>query len=628
MKDPMKNYRVEFLPNGISVEVEEGTTVAEAAHQADVFINNICGSEGSCGKCRVRISKGRAEADVNSRALLSEEDIRGGYVLACQTQVHDNLAIVIPPESRTEDPLILIKEALEATNESKDTPLVTKAYIEFPPPTLEDNISDLGRISRGLKQEMGLHVLDIPLNCLHHIEEDLRKNDWKLSVTIAREKNGCRILDIEPLDTAAGNYGIVVDVGTTTVVVQLIEINSHKVIGVEGRLNLQARYGEDVISRIIRASGNGGLDLLHEAVVKTINELIEKLARENDVALEKIHSIVAAGNTTMSHFLLGLNPCFIRLEPYVPVADVYPQVFARDIGIRINPNGIMRTIPGVASYVGGDIVAGVLSSGIARHEKIGCLIDIGTNGEIAIGNNEWLVCCSASAGPAFEGGGTRCGMRAAKGAIEKVAISNGRMKYWTIGNKSPIGICGSGLIDCIYELVKNGIIAQNGKFHRDLKDTRLTQVDDVPQYMIAYPDETETGMAIVITQSDIDNLIKSKGAVFAAIKSLIEYVGVSFDQIDKLYVAGGFGNFLDVPKAIAIGLLPDIPEEKIRFIGNSCLTGARMCLLSEACLDRCLKISQSMTNIELSNYQPFTEEYIAALFLPHTDRRLFPSVKY
>lgn len=628
MKDPMKNYRVEFFPNGTSVEVEEGTTVAEAARQADVFINNICGSKGSCGKCRVRISKGRAEVDVNSRALLSEEDIREGYVLACQTQVHDNLAIVIPPESRTEDPLILIKEAVEANSESKDTPLVTKVYIELPPPTLEDNISDLGRISRGLKSETGLHVLDIPLNSLHHLEEDLRKNDWKLTVTIAREKNGCRILDIEPLDTTAKNYGIVVDVGTTTVVVQLIEINSHKVIGVEGRLNLQARYGEDVISRIIRASGNGGLDLLHEAVVKTINELIEKLARENDVALEKIYSIVAAGNTTMSHFLLGLNPCFIRLEPYVPVADVYPQVFARDIGIRINPNGILRTIPGVASYVGGDIVAGMLSSGIARHEKIGCLIDIGTNGEIAIGNNEWLVCCSASAGPAFEGGGTRCGMRAAKGAIEKITISNGRMKYWTIGNKSPIGICGSGLIDCIYELVKNGIIAQNGKFHRDLKDTRLTQVDDVPQYMIAYPDETETGMTIVITQSDIDNLIKSKGAVFAAIKSLIDYVGVSFDQIDKLYVAGGFGNFLDVPKAIAIGLLPDIPEEKIQFIGNSCLTGARMCILSEACLDRCLKISQSMTNIELSNYQPFTEEYIAALFLPHTDRRLFPSVRY
>jgi len=628
MKDPMKKYCVEFFPNGISVEVDEGTTVAEAARQGDVFINNICGSEGICGKCRVRISKGRAEADECTRALLTGEDVRNGYVLACQTQVHDNLTIVIPPESRTEDSLILITEAAEAHNESMDTPLVTKVYLELPPPTIEDSISDLGRISRGLKKETGLQVLDIPLNCLYSLEEDLRKNDWKLTVTIAMEKNGCWILDIEPLDTADKNYGIVVDVGTTTVVVQLIEINSHKVMGVEGRLNLQARYGEDVISRIIRASGKGGVDLLHEAVIKTINELIEKLACENNVALEKIHGIVAAGNTTMSHFLLGLNPRFIRLEPYVPVADVYPQVFARDIGIRIHPNGIMRILPGVASYVGGDIVAGVLSTGIARHEKTGCLIDIGTNGEIAIGNNEWLVCCSASAGPAFEGGGTRCGMRAAKGAIEKISISNGRIKYRTIGNKRPIGICGSGLIDGIYELVKNGIIAQNGKFHRDLKDIRLTQVDDVPEYMIAYPDETETGTAIVITQSDIDNLIKSKGAVFAAIKSLIDYVGVLFDEIDRFYVAGGFGNFLDVPKAIAIGLLPDIPEEKIQFVGNSCLTGARMCLLSKAYLDRSLEISRSMTNIELSNYQPFTEEYIAALFLPHTDRRLFPSVRY
>ncbi|MFH1490131.1 MAG: ATP-binding protein, partial [Pseudomonadota bacterium] len=256
------------------------------------------------------------------------------------------------------------------------------------------------------------------------------------------------------------------------------------------------------------------------------------------------------------------------------------------------------------------------------------LIDIGTNGEIAIGNNEWLVCCSASAGPAFEGGGTRCGMRATKGAIEKVKISEGELTCQTIGGGRPRGICGSGLIDCIYELVKNKIIGADGKFQQDRKDARLDTRDEIPAYIIARADETETGEPVVITESDIGNLIKSKGAVFAAIRSLVDYIGLSFDQIDTFYVAGGFGNYLNIDKAVAIGLLPDIPKEKIKFIGNSSLTGARMCLLSEGALEKSLNISRSMTNIELTNHQPFMDEYVASLFLPHTDRRLFPSVDY
>jgi uncharacterized 2Fe-2S/4Fe-4S cluster protein (DUF4445 family) len=238
------------------------------------------------------------------------------------------------------------------------------------------------------------------------------------------------------------------------------------------------------------------------------------------------------------------------------------------------------------------------------------------------------VCCSASAGPAFEGGGTRCGMRATDGAIEKVVIEDGELHYETIGNKKPRGICGSGLIDCIYELVRNNIIGQDGKFDRQRKDPRLSSEDGIPGYIIADAGETETGAHVVITESDIDNLIKSKGAVFAAIKSLVDYIGLGFDVIDTLYVAGGFGSFLNIPKAVAIGLLPDIPLEKIKFIGNSSLTGARSCLLSENAFETCLNISRSMTNIELSTYQPFTNEYIAALFLPHTDGKLFPSVNY
>jgi uncharacterized 2Fe-2S/4Fe-4S cluster protein (DUF4445 family) len=624
----MGKFTVTFFPDENSVDVEEGTRIAEAARQAEVFINNLCGGEGVCGQCKVQVTAGNAEAEELARGLLSDEEIASGYVLACQTEVRDDLDVFIPPETRMEDAKIMTGEAAEIPRSEEDKPLVRKIFLELPAPTLEDNIADIERVSRELRRKLGWHSYDIHLECLKGLSEKLRDSDWKVTVTVARDRDRYRIQRIEPLDTTTRNYGVAVDVGTTTVVAQLVDINSGEVLGVEGSHNLQASYGEDVISRMIYACGRGGLDPLHEAIIKNINRLIEKLTEKNNVSRDEINAIVAAGNTTMSHFLLGLTPCSIRLEPYVPTADEYPQVPAKDLGIHISPNGFLETIPSVASYVGGDIVAGVMSCGIADHPEVKGLIDIGTNGEIAIGNNEWLVCCSASAGPAFEGGGTRCGMRAIKGAIEKIEITNGQVDYKTIGEAPARGICGSGLIDSIDELVRNGIIGADGKFHRTLKDDRLTVEDDIPQYTIAYGEETETGEPVVITESDIDNLMKSKGAVFAAIKSLVDYIGLSFDQIDTFYVAGGFGNFLNIPKAVSIGLLPDIPREKIRFIGNSSLTGARMSLLSENALEKCMNISRSMTNIELSNYQPFMDEYIAALFLPHTDRKLFPSVTY
>jgi len=624
----MKTYTVHFLPADISVDVEEGTTLAEAAQGVDVFINNLCGGEGVCGKCRVQVSKGRAEAEEHARGFFSPDEIMKGYVLACQTPVHDDLEIVIPPESRMEDSKIMIGGATEETGKIELKPIVKKIYLELPPPTTEDNVPDIERISRELRKQFGWHAFDIPLDCLQNLSDKLRQNDWKITVTLARKGDGYRILKIEPLDMSHANYGVAVDVGTTTVVVQLVDMNSGRVLGSEGCHNQQASYGEDVISRVIFACGKGGLEPVKKAVIKNINQLIRKLCKEKDVPIDDINALVASGNTTMSHFLLGLSPCSIRLDPYVPTADEFPQIRAEEIGIQINPRGILQTIPCVASYVGGDIVAGVMSCGIPEHEEVRGLIDIGTNGEIAIGNKDWLVCCSASAGPAFEGGGTRCGMRAIKGAIEKVVISEGGLEYQTIGNARPRGICGSGLIDCIYELVKNGIIDPGGKFHRDRPDDRLRIEENIPEYVIAFLDETESGAAVVITESDIDNLLKSKGAVFAAIKSLTDYIGLGFDMIETFYVAGGFGSYLDISKSIAIGLLPDLPREKIQFIGNSSLTGARMSLLSESAMETCVNISRSMTNIELSTYQPFTEEYIAALFLPHTDRKLFPSVAY
>ncbi len=639
----MESYEVRFLPDEKTVEVETGTALMKAAEKAGVHINNLCGGEGVCGTCRVKVINGKIRADKHSISLLSKEEITEGYVLACQTKVNSNMEVLIPPESRMEEAQILIEhmpvdysepEKISLRRVPADPmtlyePLSQKIYLELTEPSLEDNVSDMDRIVRELRRKTEYRNFEISLACLQGLALKLRRHHWKATATLAKHGDIWRILQIEAGNTTGQNYGLAVDVGTTTVVAQLIDLKSGNVLGVAGSYNLQARFGEDVISRMIYACGREeGLNSLHRAVIKNINQLIKTLTEDKGIDSHEITCAVAAGNTTMSHLLLSLIPCSIRLDPYVPTVNAYPQVRAGEIGINIHPEGILELVPGVASYVGGDIVAGIIACGIADRPEIRVLIDVGTNGEIAVGNNEWMVCCSASAGPAFEGGGIKHGMRATRGAIEKLIISDGRVQYKSIGKGKVTGICGSGLIDCLYELARNHLIDGEGRFHSSRQDERFLEKDGETQFILAPAGETETGREIVITQSDISHLIRSKGAVFAAIKSLMDYVGLKFEDIATFYVAGGFGSYLDIPKAIGIGLLPDIDPDKIRFMGNSSLMGARMCLLSTHTMERAAQIAKGTTNIELSNYQPFMDEYVAAMFLPHTDRRLFPSVNY
>ena len=615
----MSSYKVTFLPDGETVEVEGGATIMEAAQKADVYINSLCGGKGVCGKCRVQIANGKVRADKNSISFLSKEEVREGYALACQAKVDEDIEVVIPPESRLEAEQILMEQPVVDYSQPEKVsvaripsdpmtlfePLVQKKYLELKEPTQEDNIGDIERIIRELRKSTDYKSFEMSLRCLQGLALKLRDNGWKVTVTIAKHGDLWRILQIEPGDTTDRNYGVA------------------------GSHNLQAHYGEDVISRMVFACGKErGVNPLHEAVIKNINSLIKTLTDEKGLTPADITCVVAAGNTTMSHLLLSLIPCSIRLDPYVPTANIFPQIRANEIDIGINPEGILETIADVASYVGGDIVAGVLACGMADRPETRVLIDVGTNGEIAIGNSEWMVCCSASAGPAFEGGGIRNGMRATRGAIERVKIKNGEVTYTTIGKARPRGICGSGLIDLIYGLVKNGIINSDGKFDISLKNERVVEREGKPEFILVYAKDTETGKDLTITETGIGNLIRSKGAVFAAIKSLMDYVGLAFEDIDTFFVAGGFGTYLNIPRAIGIGLLPDIDPERIQFIGNSSLMGARMALLSAYAFERTIKIAKGMTNIELSTYQPFMDEYVAAMFLPHTDRKLFPSVDY
>ncbi len=638
----MKTHKVIFLPDIKEVEVEEGTTILQAAEQADVSINNLCGGEGLCGECRVQIKKGKAQVDKNTIGFLTGQEIEQGFVLACQTKVTDDLEVLVPVKSRAEQEKILMAgspvvygepEKVILTRRSRERvmsqdPIVKKVFLILPEPTMQDNISDIDRITRELRKTTYYEDFEISLSCLQNLADKLRSHDWKITTTIARHDDLGKVLKIEEGDTSDRNYGLAIDIGTTTVVVQLVNLKTGKIIATKGSHNLQARYGEDVISRMVFACTRGSVDPVHKAVIANINNLLRSLTTECHAKSDDINAIVAAGNTTMSHFLMNLRPCSLRLEPYVPTTTVYPQIFARELGIEISKQGILETLPSVASYVGGDTVAGVLACGMADRPEVRCLIDIGTNGEIVIGNNEWLVCCSASAGPAFEGAGAQSGMRATTGAIEKVEIKDDVVYYETIGKVKPRGICGSGLIDLIYELVRNGIIDRNGKFDTSKYIPRLNVDQGDPRYVIVPAPDSETGQAITISEAEIANLMKSKGAVFAAIKSLTDYVGMSFDKFENIYVAGGFGSSLNIPKAIAIGLLPDVDPRKMQFIGNSSLTGARVSLMSISSFEKTREIARRMTNIELSNYAPFMNEFIAALFLPHTDIKLFPSVNY
>jgi uncharacterized 2Fe-2S/4Fe-4S cluster protein (DUF4445 family) len=406
-----------------------------------------------------------------------------------------------------------------------------------------------------------------------------------------------------------------------------VDLRTGAILGVEASHNQQARYGEDVISRMIYACSRGGLSPIHTAVIETVNNLIDTLVEKHGVEANNVTALLAAGNTTMTHLFLGLEPCTIRLEPYIPTANFLPSASAAELHLHLHPNARVTCMPGVSSYVGGDITAGALASGISNSAQVSALIDIGTNGEIVIGNNEWLVCCSASAGPAFEGSGTKCGMRATRGAIQQVQIEGEEIHYETIGGAKARGLCGSGLIDIIAELFRNRIIDPGGKFARGSDNPRVQEVEGDMEFILAHGDETETGKSVVITESDISNLIKSKGAILAAMRLLLNSVGMSFGDLEKILVAGGFGNYLDAEKAIFIGLLPDIPPERIEFIGNSSLSGARMGLLSRHALARANTLARQMTYFELSVDPKFHDEFVAALFLPHTDMDLYPSVK-
>jgi uncharacterized 2Fe-2S/4Fe-4S cluster protein (DUF4445 family) len=624
------------------MEVQNGETLIRAALEAGVHVNASCGGEGVCGKCRVIIEEGTVEGGISEK--LSEEDLAKGYRLACQALVKSNLRVRIPVESTIDADVLKMQAAPRRTahiqvmnfEELKEQGLfvapVEKKYLKLPAPTAQDNLPDITRLISYLQIEHDEHRLEVNLAVIRKIPAVIREDDFRVTATLVRpvrDVGKTRIINVESGDRTHQSYAIAMDIGTTTIYGQVIDLISGDVLAEHGEFNGQISYGEDVISRIVFAEKPGGLEKINEVVIRTINRILRKIVKQSAVDPEDIATITLAGNTTMTQLLLAINPRSIRRAPYVPAATLYPPIKAADLGMELGEHVAALVYPAVSSYVGGDIVAGVMGSGIYRSEALTLYLDVGTNAEIVIGNKDWLACAACSAGPAFEGGGLKFGMRAAKGAIEDFSIDPVTLEPMiiTIGNVRPKGICGSGLIIMVATLFEAGIINNLGKFDRDLDTPRIRQDNGVYEYVLAWKDETQIDRDVSLTEIDIENLIRAKGAIYSGCMTLLTEVGMSIEDIEHIILAGGFGSYVDLEKAMVIGLLPEMDPEKVTYIGNGSLMGARMSSLTNRIRKDVVKVTKKMTNFELSDTASYMDNYIAALFLPHTDMNKFPNLK-
>ena len=625
----MARHTITFLPHDRKIEVDDGENLIRAAMEAGVHVNASCGGEGVCGKCRVIIEQGQVDEGVSER--LSTEDIDRGYRLACLAKVRSDLVVRIPVESHVDSSVLNLLASPRHTarirtfdlNLLKEQglfiPPVEKKFLELPEPTAQDNIADVTRILYYLKIEHDEHRLAVDLSVMRTIPDLLRQGNFKITATIVRpvrEDGKNQIVHIETGDTTDRNFAVAMDIGTTTIYGEVLDLNSGEVLSSYGDFNGQISYGEDVISRIVFSEKNNGLAILQKKVVETINTVLGKIIKKAGISRTEITTITLAGNSTMTQLLVGITPQYIRRAPYVPASNFYPPFAASEIGLDLADHSIALVYPGVSSYVGGDIVAGVMGSGMYRSNKLTLFMDIGTNAEIVIGNKDWMACTACSAGPAFEGGGVTFGMRAAKGAIEDFSIDPVTFEPMivTIGNVRPKGICGSGLITIVARLFETGVIDNRGKFNQTLGIDRIRQQEGVWEYVLVWEDATQIDRDISITEPDIDNLIRAKGAMYSGAQTLLEEVGLTIGDIEEVILAGGFGSYIDLEKAMTIGLLPEVDPSHVTYLGNSSLLGAKMSSFTNRLRRDVGEVVRMMTNFELAETPSYMDHYMGGSF--------------
>lgn len=609
-----------------------GALLVEAIRKAGIDFQQPCGGQGRCGRCAVVVQGDGARR--RSTIRLSSEDLAAGFALACQTVVEGDVELTIPQQEEVVRRLVTDRTARKVEipfpYDPETLQPLRSLQIEVPEPTMEDSLDDLARLKKGLS-EAGWEEVIIALPLMRRLGDTLRQAEWKPWVVLetndwAHPDGPPRLVELsaEPLHL----YGLALDIGTTTVTAFLVDLETGEVAASAAEYNGQINCGEDVISRIVYAGKNDGLEDLGRRLRSTIHELLERMRRRTGITPQSIFKVTVVGNTTMIHLFLGLPPASIRLTPFVPAANQPPPVLASELGLEVHPLASVDCLPGVASYVGADITAGVLSCGLAEQSALTLFIDIGTNGEMVLGTEDWMVTCACSAGPAFEGAGVVDGMRATSGAIEEVWVHSETFEptIRVIGEVKPKGICGSGLISLMAELFVTGVVDKGGNFKADIGTDRVRTGDHGLEYVVAWGDETESGKDIALTKVDIDNLMRAKGAVYAGFTVLAAGVGVDLADVEQVLVGGAFGKYINVEKAVQIGLLPDLPWDRFRFLGNTAVLGAYAALLSREARSKVLEAAKKMTYIELSADNTFYEAFTAALFLPHTEINRFPNV--
>ncbi len=628
---------VVFKPTGQVVEVEVGTLLSDAAVEAGIDLNLPCGGQGRCGRCRVKVEHGAISRRRGTRLTSAEQE--AGWALSCQAVVKGDAVVFVPEQ---EEVAVEIKPktvgaervALAAQFEGELDPSVRRAHVTIEPPSLDDQTTDWDRLLRALSLQHDIDNVTASLPMLRTLARDLREAEWNVTAVLDMgdpELNSCarpRLIDLLPGDQSDRCYGVAIDIGTTSNVVYLVDLLSGKVVDRASAYNGQIQAGEDVISRIVFSQKSGGLIRLQKLVLKTLNGLLDDLTARNQIPPRQISKATVAGNPTMIHLFLGLDPQNIRLEPYIPTINHPMPVPARELGLKAHHEAAVDCLPGVGAYVGADITAGVLRSGMADGDELTLFIDVGTNGEIVLGNSDWLITCACSAGPAFEGSGVRHGMRATAGAIEEIWIDPHTYEptVQTIGGVPARGICGSGMIGLLAEMFVTGVVDKGGKIQRDLDTPRVRVGDHGGEYVVVWANQSGIGADVVINEVDIENLLRTKGAIYAGFSVLVQSVGLQLADVEQVFIAGAFGQYINVEKAIQIGLLPDMPWDRFNYLGNTSVLGAFHALVSRPMRREVIEVANKMTYLELSADNTFYDQFMSALFLPHTDITSFPSV--
>ena len=623
----------------VVIECNPGENLLELARRANVAIDAPCSGNGSCGKCRVKLVEGTVESPKTLH--ISEEEFADGWRLSCSSRVIEDVTVLVPDiasayQSRMKTADLSSPEEIAIFTQAQEAMRSSGIVFEnkyraldlvMDVPSLEDTMPDNERLTWAIQAAAGVEKVEIPYAVMVRLAHVLRENNFHVCVKGELDGDSFRCMEItSPTDTAI--VGCAIDIGTTTVSMVLTDLTSGKLLAKGSGGNGQIRYGADVINRIIEQGRPGGRKKLQDAIIKdTLTPIIAHLCKSANISARSILRLSVGANTTMNHLFVGVDAESVRMEPYVPSFFHWDGLLAGDVKLPANPLAPVIIAPNIGSYVGGDITAGTMASMIWDKDELSLFIDLGTNGEIVFGNRDFLMSCACSAGPAFEGGDISCGMRATDGAIEACTLDKDTMEptLRIVGeaNQKAVGICGSGIIDIISELFRCSIINAKGLFIREGRRVRR-DAHGMGRFVLAEPEESETGREISINEVDIDNFIRAKGAVFSAIETLLNAVDMSVDAIDHVYVAGGIGSGINMKNAVNIGMFPDVDLEKFTYIGNSSLTGAYAMVMSDAAIETCQKVASNMTYLELSTHPGYMDAFVAACFLPHTNAKLFP----